>query len=57
MPPAEAHPHDAELHEQVERKLIKVFGPERGAALLNGLLAELRLSSIVRTVLVTRVPL
>ena len=42
-------PRDAELHEQVERKLLKVFGNEHGAELLRGLLADLRLPAVGST--------
>lgn len=37
------------LHEQVERKLIKIFGADRGAELLRLLLADLRLTAVVTT--------
>jgi hypothetical protein len=40
---------DPTLHELVERKLVRVFGPERGAALLRSLLAELRLGAVRTT--------
>ena len=54
MPPDDTPPRDAELHEQVERKLVRVFGDERGAALLRGLLVELRLPAITTNDELTR---
>lgn len=38
-----------DLHGLVERKLARVFGPERAARLLRSLLAELRLSAVATT--------
>lgn len=44
---SDAGPPD--LHAQVEAKLIKVFGPERGAELLRRVLAQLTLASVNTT--------
>lgn len=44
-----------ELHALVEAKLVKVFGPERGQALLRGLLAQLRITEVVDEVDLLRV--
>lgn len=55
MPASETTPRDDELHELVERKLIKVFGAERGAEMLRGLVAELRLPSVRTTDELSRV--
>ena len=40
---------DGELHALVERKLVKIFGNERGGELLRTLLADLKLPAVATT--------
>lgn len=49
MPVHDAPPGEQSLHEQVERKLVKIFGADRSAELLRLLLADLKLAAVVTT--------
>ncbi len=54
MPQSEPSVGEADLHTLVERKLIKVFGPEHGRELLRTVLKEIGLPALDTTQDLTR---